>query len=59
MLDTFKIVVAVFSVMDIANQVKLFEKTFLIVNVSPKLVFEMLFLTLSGVNVDFLGQKLW
>ena len=28
-------------------------------NVSPKVVLGMLFLTLTGANVDFLGRKLW
>ena len=28
-------------------------------NVSPDVVFGMPFLTLSGVNIDFLGRELW
>ena len=57
-LDTFGIVVAVFSVADKANQVKFFEKTFLVANISPEVVFEMLFFTLSGVDIDFLGWEI-
>ena len=57
MLDTHKIVVATFSVMDKANRIRLFEETFLIANVWPEVVLEMLFFTLSGVDVDFSGQK--
>ena len=57
-LDTYKIVVAAFLVMDKTNRVRFFEKTFLIVKVSPKIVFEMLFLILSGADIDFLDQKL-
>ena len=51
-------VVATFSVVDKASWVKFFEKTFLVANVSPEVVFGMLFFTLSGANVDFSGQEL-
>ena len=54
-LDNHGMVVAAFSVVDKANRVKFFEKTFLMANVSPKVVFGMLFLTLSGADVDFSG----
>ena len=40
---------------DKANQVRFFEETFLVANVSPEVVFGMPFLNLSGVNVDFSG----
>ena len=59
MLETYRIVVTVFSVKDKANQVRFFEETFLVANVSPKVVFEMSFLTLSGADIDFLGRELW
>ena len=58
-LDTHKIVVVAFSVVYKANWVRFFEKTFLVANVSPEVVFEILFLTLSGANIDFSDQKLW
>ena len=58
-LDTHGMVVATFSVVDKANQVRFFEKTFLVANVSPEVVFRMSFLTLSGADVDFSGRKLW
>ena len=38
-LDTHEIVVAAFSVTDKANQIRFFEETFLVANVSPKLIF--------------------
>ena len=44
MLDTFEMVVIAFSVTNKANQVRFFEETFLVANVSPKVVFGMLFL---------------
>ena len=43
---------------DKANQVRFFEKTFLVANVSPEVVLGMLFLTFSGAYVDFLGREL-
>ena len=58
MLDIFGIVVVAFSITDKANQVRFFKKTFLVTNVSPEIVFKMLFLTLSGADVDFLSWKL-
>ena len=57
-LKTHEMVVAVFSVEDKANQIKFFEETFLVANVSPKVVFGMLFLNLSGADVDFSGWEL-
>ena len=56
-LDTYRIVVTAFSVLDKTNQVRFFEKTFLVVNVSPEIVFKMPFLILSDADVDFLGRK--
>ena len=58
MLDTYGIVVTVFSMMNKANQVRFFEKSFLVANISPKIVFGILFFTLSSGDVDFLGWKL-
>ena len=58
MLDTFGMVVSAFSVTNKANRVKFFEKTFLVANVSPEVVFGMPFLTLSGADVDFSGREL-
>ena len=58
MLDTFGMVVAAFSVTDKANQVRFFEETFLVANISPEVVLGMPFLTLSGADVDFSGREL-
>ena len=58
-LDTYGIVVAVFPVVDQANRVRFFEKTFLVANVSLKIVFKMPFLALSGADVHFLDWELW
>ena len=56
--ETYKIVVAAFSVTDQADRVRFFKETFLVTNVSPEVVLEMLFLTLSGTDVDFLKREL-
>ena len=58
MLDTYEMVVAAFLVIDKVYQVKLFEETFLVANISPEVVFEMLFLIISNADVDFLDQEL-
>ena len=52
-------VVIAFSVADKANQVRFFEKTFLVANVCPEVVLGMLFPTLSGADVNFSGRELW
>ena len=51
-------VIAAFSVVEKANRVRFFEKTFLVANVSPEVVLGMPFLTLSGADVDFSGWEL-
>ena len=57
-LDTHGMVVAAFLVEDKANQVRFFEETFLVANVSPEIVLGMPFVTLSGADVDFLDREL-
>ena len=58
MLDTNGIVVVAFLMIDKTNRVKFFEKTFLVANISLKVVLGMLFFTLSSVDIDFLDLKL-
>ena len=58
MLNTFEMVVVAFSVTDKANRARFFEETFLVANVSLKIVLGMPFLTMSGADVDFLGREL-
>ena len=52
-------IVAVFALIDKANKVIFFENIFLVVNISPEVVFGILFLTLSSTDVDFSGRELW
>ena len=51
-------VVIAFLVKDKVNQGRHFKETFLVTNISPKIVLEMLFLTLSGIDINFLGREL-
>ena len=57
-LNIYGMVVAAFLIVDKANHVRFFEKTFLVTNVSPEVVLGMLFLILSGADIDFSGQEL-
>ena len=50
--------VVVFLVIDQADRVKFFEKTFLVANISPDVLFGMPFLTLNSANVDFPKREL-
>ena len=56
--ETYRMVVAAFLVTDQANKVKFFEEIFLVVNISPDVVFGMSFLTLSDADVNFLKREL-
>ena len=59
MLDTNEIVVIAFLVTNKAYQVRFFKETILVANISLKVVFGILFLILSGANIDFLDRELW
>ena len=58
MLDIFRMVVTAFSMTAETNRVRFFEETFLVANISLEVVLGILFLTLSGADVDFLGWEL-
>ena len=47
-----------FSVIDQVDKIKFFEEIFLVTNVSSDVVFGMLFITLSGANIDFPKREL-
>ena len=51
-------VIAAFLMTDKPNKVKFYEETFVIANVGLKVVFGILFLTLSNIHIDFLDWKL-
>ena len=56
--EIYEIVIVAFSVIDQADKVKFFEKTFLVANISPDVIFGMPFLTLSDVDINFPKKKL-
>lgn len=58
MLNTYRIVVAAFSVTDKANPVKFFKETFFVANVKPEIVFRILFLILSNIEIDISAWEL-
>lgn len=51
-------VIAGFSVQNRLEKVEFFEKTFLLADISIKVVLEMLFLTFSDINIWFTKKKL-
>ena len=50
--------IAIFLGTDQANMIKFFEKTFLVANVSPDIVLEMLFFIFSNADIDFPKREL-
>lgn len=41
------------------NQVRFFEKIFLVANINLEVVFEIFSLNLSSININFLDGELW
>ena len=58
MLIIYVIIVLAFLVTDKMDRVRFFDKTFLVANVSPEVVFRIFFFTLSDADIDFLDWKL-
>ena len=52
-LETWEMVVSTFSVLDKDSKERFFEKSFLLADIKTKIVFQMLFLTMSNTDVDF------
>ena len=57
-LKTFKMVLASFQVEDKLRRAWFFQETFLLANISAKVVLDMLFLTLSNTDVQFIEMEL-
>ena len=55
---TYKIVIAIFSVIDQANKIKFLKKIFLIANINSNIVFEMFFFILNSIDINFAKKKL-
>ena len=58
-LEIYGMIVMTLLVIDQADRIKFFEETFLVANISPDMVLERLFLTLSSADINFLKRKLW
>ena len=56
--EIYEMVVAAFSVTDQADRIKFVEEIFLVINISPDVVFGMLFLILSSADINFPKKKL-
>ncbi len=52
-METYKMVVSTFSVLNKDGRERFFKESFLLANIKPDIVPGMLFLTMSNVNVDF------
>ncbi len=58
-LETYKMVVSTFSVLDKDGRERFFEESFLLADVKLNVVLGTPFLTISNANVDFQAQGLW
>ena len=52
-LEIYEIVVSTFFMLDKDKRKRFFKKSFLLTNVNPDIMLEMLFLTMNNVDIDF------
>ena len=57
-LKTYKMVVFTFSVLDKDSIERFFEESFLLANINPDIVLEMLFFIMSNAEIDFQARNL-
>ena len=57
-LEIYGMIVSIFFVSDKDNRERFFEKNFLLAEIKPDILLELLFLTMSNVDVDFQAQDL-
>ena len=57
-LETYEMVVCTFSVSDKDDRERFFKESFLLANVKPEIILEMLFLTMNNADVDFQARDL-
>ncbi len=55
---TYGMIVSTLSILDQDDRKRIFKKSILLANVIPDLVFGMLFLIISNVDIDFQAQNL-
>ena len=51
-------IVSTFFVLNKDSKKKFFEKSFLLTNIKPDIIFEMLFLIMSKIDIDFQAWNL-
>ena len=56
-LDTFRIVIAGFQVIDKLDKTRFFQEIFLLADTTMEVILEMLFLTLSNANIQVTEKK--
>ncbi len=52
-LETYRIVISTFFILDNDNRERFFEESFLLADVKPDVVFRMFFLTMSNIDINF------
>ncbi len=57
-LETYKMIVSTFSILDKDGREKFFEENFLLANVKPDIIFGMPFQTMSNFHIDFQARNL-
>lgn len=57
-METYEMVVSIFSVSDKDDRERFFEESFLLADVKPDVVFEMPFLAMNNIDIDFQAQNL-
>lgn len=57
-LETYGIVIATFQVFDKLSYLQFFQRIFLLTDIKMKVIFYMLFLILSNVNMQFIEREL-
>ena len=56
-METYGIVVSIFSVLDKDGRERFFEESFLLADVKPNIVLGMHFLTMSNADIDFQARN--
>ena len=51
--------VVAFLVIDKSNRIRFLKKTFLVANISLKVIFKIFFFILSGADINFQDWELW
>ena len=57
-LETYRIIVSIFFLLDKDGRKRFFEESFLLADVKPEIVFRMAFLIMSNADIDFQARNL-